>query len=279
MNEIATTNNMTENSVRIFENEEFGSVRTVEVNGEIWFVGKDVAEVLGYSNSSKAVLSHVDDEDKKFTMLDITDYQNGNVPIGQSKTAIINESGIYSLILKSKLPKAKKFKHWVTSEILPSIRQHGAYMTPETIQQAITSPDFLIKLAMELKSKQQKIDTLTSELENSAVTIDGLVFNVSTWDKRSVLNALVRKFAGRTASKSIANVWSTLFFNVKMKYHIDVFIRKGKDKGKNKNKPYISYITDDEMDKCISVAIALCKAANIDIGETINKVNESIYCG
>lgn len=70
MNEIATTNNMTENSVRIFENEEFGSVRTVEVDGEIWFVGKDVAEVLGYSNSSKAVLSHVDDEDKKFMMLD-----------------------------------------------------------------------------------------------------------------------------------------------------------------------------------------------------------------
>lgn len=272
MNEIATTNNMTENSVRIFENEEFGSVRTVEVDGEIWFVGKDVAEALGYVKSRNAISKHIDSNDKK------------DAPIqgalgGTQKLTIINESGLYSLILSSKLPKAKKFKHWVTSEILPSIRQHGAYMTPETIQQAITSPDFLIKLAMELKSKQQKIDTLTTELENSAATIDGLVFNVSTWDKRSVLNALVRKFAGRTASKSIANAWSTLFFNVKMKYHIDVFIRKGKDKGKNKNKPYISYITDDEMDKCISMAIALCKAANIDIGETINKVNESIYCG
>ena len=273
MNEIATTNNMTENSVRIFENEEFGSVRTVEVNEEIWFVGKDVAIVLGYAKPENAISTHVDKDDKTTTLI------QGTGSNYKSKAVVINESGLYSLILSSKLPKAKKFKHWVTSEILPSIRQHGAYMTPETIQQAITSPDFLIKLAMELKSKQQKIDTLTTELENSAATIDGLVFNVSTWDKRSVLNALVRKFAGRTASKSIANAWSTLFFNVKMKYHIDVFIRKGKDKGKNKNKPYISYITDDEMDKCISMAIALCKAANIDIGETINKVNESIYCG
>lgn len=116
-------------NLQIFKNEEFGEIRTVTVNNEPWFVGKDIAEVLGYSNSSKAVLTHVDDEDKMFVMLEIAHSQNGNVPIGQSKTAIINESGLYSLILSSKLPTAKKFKHWVTSEILPTIRKTGGYVS------------------------------------------------------------------------------------------------------------------------------------------------------
>ena len=89
----------------------------MEIDGEPYFVGKDVAEILGYSNASKAVSTHVDDEDKQFIMLDIADSQNGNMPTGQSKTALINESGLYSLILSSKLPKAKEFKRWVTSTV------------------------------------------------------------------------------------------------------------------------------------------------------------------
>lgn len=112
----------------IFENEEFGTIRTLEVDNEPWFVGKDVAEALGYNNASKAVSSHVDSEDKQFVMVDIADSQNGNVPIGKSKTAIINESGLYSLIISSKLPSAKKFKRWVTSEVLPQIRKTGGYI-------------------------------------------------------------------------------------------------------------------------------------------------------
>lgn len=101
------------NDVQVFSNSEFGNIRTVTVNGEPWFVGKDIAEALGYSNASKAVMNHVDDEDKQFLMCDITDSQNGNVLTGQSKTAIINESGLYSLILSSKLPNAKKFKRLI----------------------------------------------------------------------------------------------------------------------------------------------------------------------
>ena len=98
------------NEIQIFGNPEFGDVRTLEINGEAWFVGKDVAMILGYSNASKAVTNHVDDEDKQFVMMNIADSQHGNVPIGQTKTAIINESGLYSLILSSKLPSAKAFK-------------------------------------------------------------------------------------------------------------------------------------------------------------------------
>ena len=100
------------NELQIFQNSEFGEIRTIEKDGEPWFVGKDVAEILGYAN---AVSTHVDDEDKTFIMLDIADSQNGNLLVGQSKTTIINESGLYSLVLSSKLPTAKKFKRWVTS--------------------------------------------------------------------------------------------------------------------------------------------------------------------
>lgn len=107
-------------------------VRVLLKDGEPWFVGKDVADALGYSNSTKAVIKHVDEEDKTQIMIDIkAESQNGTVLKkgikGKTKTTIINESGLYSLILKSKLPAAKKFKRWVTSEVLPSIRKYGKY--------------------------------------------------------------------------------------------------------------------------------------------------------
>ena len=108
-----------ENVIKIFENEEFGSVRTMEINGEPYFVGKDVAEILGYANTSKALIDHVDDEDK---------LNNETLSsLGQRGGWLINESGLYSLILSSKLSNAKKFKRWVTSEILPAIRKTGSY--------------------------------------------------------------------------------------------------------------------------------------------------------
>ena len=110
------------NDLKIFENEQFGSIRTVMINNEPWFVGKDVAEILGYSNPSKALIDHVDDEDK---------LNNETLSsLGQRGGWLINESGLYSLILSSKLPTAKEFKRWVTSEVLPSIRKTGTYTKP-----------------------------------------------------------------------------------------------------------------------------------------------------
>lgn len=119
------------NGLKVFENKEFGKVRTLMIDGVPWFVGKDVAAALGYSNASKAVTNHVDDEDKQFKMFNISDSQNGNVPIGQSKTAIINESGVYALIFSSRLESAKKFKRWVTSKVLPELRETGHYEMPD----------------------------------------------------------------------------------------------------------------------------------------------------
>ena len=135
------------NELQIFKSSEFGQVRTVTIAGEPWLVGKDVATILGYERTADAIRAHVDDDDKGVGEI--------QTPGGKQKIVIINESGLYSLVLSSKLPTAKKFKHWITSEVLPAIRKHGAYMTPEKIEEALLNPDTIIKLATELKVERE----------------------------------------------------------------------------------------------------------------------------
>lgn len=143
--------------LQIFKNPELGEIRTIEKDGEPWFVGKDVAEVLGYSNTADAVQKHVDDDDKLTSQIAIAG-QNRNI-------IIINESGLYSLVLSSRLPTAKKFKRWVTSEVIPSIRKHGAYMTPDKLEEVLLKPDTLIQLAQNLKAEQEKRRALEVKME------------------------------------------------------------------------------------------------------------------
>ena len=132
-------------------------VRTVTINNEPYFVGRDVTKILQYSNGPKAIRDHVDEEDKLTERI---------VLAGQHREVqVINESGLYSLILTSRLPKAKEFKHWVTSEVLPAIRKHGAYMTPQTIEKALLNPDTIINLATQLKEEQEHRKKLQQENE------------------------------------------------------------------------------------------------------------------
>lgn len=138
------------NTPQIF-NFEQNEVRTVLVNDEPYFVGKDVADILGYRNGSRDINRHVDEEDRQ-------NYQNGTFESPRGLT-IINESGLYSLILSSKLPNAKKFKRWVTSEVLPQIRKHGMYAT----QELLNDPDLLIKVATQLKEERNKRIELEQE--------------------------------------------------------------------------------------------------------------------
>lgn len=135
--------------LKIFENSEFGFIRTIrDEEGEPWFVGKDVAEILEYSNTRDALARHVDKEDKSDVAIH-DGRQNRN-------QTIINESGLYSLIFSSKMKKAKEFKRWVTSEVLPTIRKHGAYMSEEVIEKTLSDPDYLIRLATNLKEERAK---------------------------------------------------------------------------------------------------------------------------
>ncbi len=157
------------NELKIFENTEFGKVRATEIDGEAWLVGKDVAEILGYSNARDAIGKHVDDEDKGVAKCD-------TLGGGQNLT-VINESGLYSLIISSKLPQAKKFKRWVTADVLPSIRKHGAYMTPQKIEEVLLNPDTIIKLATDLKAEREermKLQRETEELKPKALFADAV---------------------------------------------------------------------------------------------------------
>ena len=150
-----------DNYLQIFKNPEFGQVRVITKDGEPWFVGKDIAEILGYSNPSKAVIMHVDEDDRTKEM--IPHSQNGNMV--KTQTTLINESGLYSLILSSKLPSAKKFKRWVTSEVLPSIRKHGIYATPKTIEDMLNDPDTMIKTLQALKKEREEKQKLQHQIE------------------------------------------------------------------------------------------------------------------
>lgn len=160
------------NNLQIFKNTEFGEIRTMTIDNEPWFVGKDVAEVLGYTNPQKAVRDHIDDEDKTV---------NDLFSVNGTKGILINESGLYSLILSSKLPKAKEFKRWVTSEVLPAIRKHGVY----AVDEVLNNPDMLIAALTELKTERAKRAEL--EAENTEMKPHAILGKAITTANTSIL--------------------------------------------------------------------------------------------
>lgn len=158
------------NNLKVFENQEFGKVRTVTIDEVPYFVGKDVAEILGYQNGSRDINRHVDTEDRQKIMV-----FDGNQ---DKETIIINESGLYSLILSSKLPSAKKFKRWVTSEVLPSIRKHGMY----AIDDLIADPDLGIAALNALKAEREKNKKLKQSVAVQTQQISELTPKASYYD-------------------------------------------------------------------------------------------------
>lgn len=175
------------NELKVFQNEEFGEVRSLVINDEPWFVGKDVAKALGYSNSSKAVINHVENEDKIMQML--AHSQNGNVV--KTQTTLINESGVYSLIFGSKLPSAKKFKHWVTSEVLPTLRKTGKYEIPKDPMSALK---LMFEAQTQTNEKVEKHAQRIAELENNALLTPGQYNYLSKAVQRKV--AQIKKDLG-----------------------------------------------------------------------------------
>lgn len=173
--------------IQIFKNEQFGDIRAVEIDGEGWLVGKDVAEILGYSNPQKALRDHVDAEDKTL---------NESFTVNGTMGILINESGLYSLILSSKMPTAKKFKRWVTSEVLPTIRKNGMYAVDELLD----NPDLLIATATRLK--EERAARLAAEnkikvLEPKAGFYDDVAGSKDAIEMGNVAKVLAIKGIGR----------------------------------------------------------------------------------
>ena len=159
------------NELQVFQNTEFGQIRTLAIENEPWFVGKDVADVLGYTKLD-AMYRIVESEDKTEIdpqNIEIAGFPRNGATLEENpnvrRLILINESGLYSAIFNSKLPSAKKFKRWVTAEVLPAIRKHGAYMTSETIEKVLSDPDTIIKIATQLKEEQAKRMLLEVKVE------------------------------------------------------------------------------------------------------------------
>lgn len=150
--------------LKIFKNKEFGEIRIVEQNGEPWFVAADVTKTLGYANGRKAVGDHVDPEDKGVTKRDTLG--------GQQQITIINESGLYALILSSKLPTAKAFKRWVTGEVLPAIRKRGGYVTDEVLKRTLDDPDYMIKLLQSLKEDREARMRAERDVRSAKIVVE-----------------------------------------------------------------------------------------------------------
>jgi prophage antirepressor-like protein len=170
-------------NIKIFNNAEFGEIRVMLIDDDPWFVGKDIAVALGYKDTVNALKAHVDEQDKRGWRI--------TTPSGEQQATIINESGLYSLIFSSKLESAQRFKHWVTHDVLPSIRKHGMYMTDNLLETAIANPDFVIGLIQNMKAEKEKSAALqmqnkqlcekNEEMQPKADYFDDLVaWNVST---------------------------------------------------------------------------------------------------
>ena len=211
--------------VTVFKNlvhPEFGELRTVEIDGEPWFVGKDVAAALGYADVNKAVAMHVENEDKKLN-------DKSSPSFGQRGATLINESGLYSLILSSRLPSAKEFKHWVTSEVLPSIRKNGAYirnqenMTPAEIvaRGLIAAQKIIEEREKEIVHLNNRCGRLTQTIAEKQDVINAISRNVPAPTKRMMLNRVMRRRSPELAQSR----WSYLYARFDEIYHKNVKIR------------------------------------------------------
>ena len=238
------------NEITVFNNDEFGSIRTVTIENEPWFVGKDVAEVLGYQNGSRDINRHVDDEDKLCTKIEYA---------GQKReVTIINESGLYSLILSSKLPNAKKFKRWVTSDVLQKKRKTGSYGKPMSeleilqcsINQLIEQERKLKALEVQQGEQVKRLDIIDSRLEVlNGVHIEGT--------GRDRLNAMVRAYVVKKGI-SYAEGWKNFkkAYNYAFHTRLGVLLTNYANKNNLKSKPTIPRFLErtNRLDEGLRVA-------------------------
>lgn len=224
---LTVIDNIPDEDFSTYAKEEFGKVRGTLINGEPWLVGKDVATILGYSNTRDAIWRHVDRDDKNLIMHDS--------PSGSQRFVVINESGFYSLIFGSHLKSAKRFKHWITSEVIPSIRKHGAYATDATIDNIIADPDFGIRLLQELKDERIRTQEALAAKEAAEETIkkNQPLIDFATQVSNSKKTIDMKEMASLLCDNGIDIGRTRLFEFLKWK---GIFL-------KTKPIPYQSYIT------------------------------------
>lgn len=259
------------NELKIFENEEFGQVRTIVINNEPWFVGKDVATALGYANPKNAVPKHVSDEDKLSTQIEYA---------GQRRTVtVINESGLYALIFGSKLESAKRFKHWVTNEVLPTIRKTGGYVNNDELfintylPFADDATKMLFSSTLETVRKQNDlIKKQKDEILHQKEVITCLTDDVDIYKKRSIINRICKRRQG-----NYANRYKELYKCFRESYHVDLEARcEGFNLRQNKKKDKLTTIAYAEQFGFIDDLFECCaKLYETEVKEVLNQMIEA----
>lgn len=240
-----------------FTNTEFGSIRVMEIDGQPWFIGKDVAESLGYTNTQKAIRDHIDDDDK-LTERIVLSGQNRNV-------VLINESGMYSLIMSSKLPTAKQFKRWVTSEVLPCVRKNGGYIAG---QEELTETELMAKAIL---VAQKALEDREKRILELSTANQAMAEKINTWDRKSAINALIRTYAARCLSGDFKSAFADFYRQFDYKYHTR--LKNRRDNCGKKSGSLLNMMSDSEVDDALKLAVAICEGRGINAGAVINEVN------
>lgn len=262
------------NELQIFQSEEFGTIRTVTIDNEPWFVGKDVACILGYANQNEAIQDHVDEDDK----LNSKTLSSQDLELGQRGGWLINESGLYSLVLGSKLESARRFKRWVTSEVLPAIRKTGGYVNntetfvdayfagiPEEMKAIIRVSLDTIKIKDGIIEAQKKtISEKDRLIEYKEDVICGLVDDIDLATKRQRIKQIIQYHAG--CKSELMQKWNLLYNEFEAKYHVNLSVRfeNNKDAFKPKLRNKVDLI-DRQMNMIPQLYEICCKLFESDV--------------
>lgn len=242
--------------IKVFENGEFGQVRTAINGNKVLFCANDVARALGYASPPNAISSHC----KGATVL-MTPSAGGSQP-----TKYIPESDVYRLVFSSKMPNAERFTDWVTEDVLPSIRQTGGYIA----NQDNMTDDELVAAA--LLVAQRRIEQRDARINDLEMEKKALVGDILHWEDSAVLNAIVRRLASRY-NGDFASAWKAFFKELYYKHSISLEARKTAWQNNHplqKSKAVYKYLEPDEIDKAVSTAVALCAEVNLDVADILN---------
>lgn len=247
------------NELQIFNNNQFGEMRTIEEGDKIFFCGADVAKALGYTNSSKALTDHCRCVTKRYI-------PHPQAPDKEIEMSFIPEGDVYRLITHSKLPTAEKFESWVFDEVLPTIRKHGAYLTPEALERAMHDPDFTIGLLTALKNEREG-----RQIAETKVSM--LSAEVLTWADRKVLNAIMRKYSSQVYNADFAKGWNAFYKELLYKHEINLKSRATQRMNRTGKKlSYLDTLADAELPDAISTAVAMCHEQDVNIDDIIQNV-------
>lgn len=255
---------MEDMNIKVFSNETFGNVRVVMNDGEPWFIAADVCKALELDQVSNSIRKL--DEDEK-ALISIKGISRGN-----DQVWILNESGLYSLVLGSRKPEAKAFKRWITHEVIPSIRKHGVYMTDEAIEKFLNNPDNMIKLLKAFKQEKDARIQAENKVNQLSDLNSVLASENMEWTDFSIINAMVRKYAIERRQGKISYGWSDFYKEILYNCGINLKARHTNWCAKNPKKKIAIYrmLTDEEMQKAIVIFASMCENNGVDVGDIIS---------